>query len=199
MDGAGDKPKRPGGAERKRRNNEARKLELLAELRGLGWRPTDGTPIDASPDEDDGAGDFADLPDPAEADDSQTAMELTRLYQLRGLSVAAKKPLTEGLQKRLKFIAQFAEGIGMTQQRAELEERVAESERILANIKPHAAVKVSPSERHARPTRSRGARGGSRPRPVLGPAPGPRPVDGGGQSPRQPDGSDDPRGGRPMG
>lgn len=146
------KAKKPSGAENRKRRKQQREA-IAAEIEaGLN----------------DGANDFADLPDPADADDAVTAMELTRRYQLRGLSVAAKRPLTEGLQRRLKFIAQFSEGIGMTQQRADLEERVANAERLLANVKPHAAVKTATTAGSARPARSRGTRRPLRPVPPVG-------------------------------
>lgn len=147
---------------------------------------------------DDGADEFADLPDPA-SEDPATLMSVVRMYQARALRVAATKPLTEGLVERLKFIERFGASIGVTQVRADLEERVVAVEQLVEHVKPHGAVTTTETHGHARAATS--SRGGStrRLRTVPGPTPGPRSVPADGRPPQAPDGDDDPDGGGAMG
>ena len=133
--------KRPSGQDFARRRKAQEVERHLAALKKLGYEVP--SPAEVAPDLDDSAGDFAGLPDPAEADPS-TAMTITRQYQARALQIAATKPLTPTRLKRLGLVKDFGATIGMTQQRSDLEEIAERCEALLTGARPRGAVRIEP-------------------------------------------------------
>jgi hypothetical protein len=152
------KPKKPSGHENRERNKAARILELQAELARLGAKPV--APKSEDEPEDDGGDEFSQL-GPPPLDNPEIALGWVRRYQLTAMHVAATKPLSDALEKRLRYVREFGATIGMTAQRSEIEELAERLESSLEGAKQAATIKAVPVA--PRPPTSRGGPRGPRP------------------------------------
>lgn len=118
---------------------------------------------------DDGLSEFDKL-GPPPLDNPETALAWVRRYQLTALHVAATKPLSDALEKRLRYVREFGATIGMTQNRADLEELAEKLETSLATARQTVTTLQRPVTGGDRPPTSRGGARGRGPRPVDEPS-----------------------------
>jgi hypothetical protein len=165
-----DKPKRPSGAEFRKRKQERERAQVADKARDLGLdvREPGATP---APDADTGADAFDVLGDP-DLDNPDLALDYVRRAQLiafgqiiRSRDIAAKD--------RWRLIREHAAVLGMTHPRAALESRLKRLESNGPKKRGAAAVKHEAPDAVVRPETARGRRGRRGPRPLSEHGPGP--------------------------